>query len=84
MPTTSFNLDSHWEAFIKNEVASGRYSNASEVIRDGLRHLEVQKYEFGALRAAIIKGEESGSTPFNASDTLAKIKKKAGLNESNK
>ncbi|MBL4868982.1 MAG: type II toxin-antitoxin system ParD family antitoxin [Pseudomonadales bacterium] len=40
MPTTSFNFDSHSVTFIKNEVASGRYSNPSEVIRDGLRNLE--------------------------------------------
>lgn len=39
MPS-SFALGEHFEAFIKSMVASGRYNNASEVVRDGLRGLE--------------------------------------------
>ena len=39
MPS-SFALGEHFENFIKAMVASGRYNNASEVVRDGLRALE--------------------------------------------
>ena len=44
MPS-SFALGDHWEAFIKSMVASGRYNNASEVVRDGLRALEDQELQ---------------------------------------
>ena len=36
MATTSLSLGEHWEVFIKNEISSGRYGSASEVVRDAL------------------------------------------------
>ena len=44
MPS-SFALGEHFENFIKSMVASGRYNNASEVVRDGLRALEDRERE---------------------------------------
>jgi Arc/MetJ-type ribon-helix-helix transcriptional regulator len=43
MATTSLSLGEHWEAFIKGEMASGRYGSAREVVRDALRHLEERR-----------------------------------------
>lgn len=51
MATTSLSLGKHWEGFIKNEVASGRYASASEVIRDALRGMEERKSQREALDA---------------------------------
>ena len=36
----SFALGDRFEAFIDNQVKTGRYNNASEVVREGLRLLE--------------------------------------------
>ncbi|MFK5950098.1 MAG: type II toxin-antitoxin system ParD family antitoxin [Methylococcales bacterium] len=57
MATTSLSLGQHWESFIKNEVSSGRYSSASEVVRDALRNLEEHKSKLDALRAHLQEGE---------------------------
>ena len=56
MATTSLSLGEHWEVFIRNEVASGRYGSASEVVRDALRTLEERKCKLDALRAHLGEG----------------------------
>jgi len=61
MATTSLSLGEHWEMFIKNEVASGRYGSASEVVRDALRALEERKSKLEALRAHLVQGARQAS-----------------------
>ncbi|MCE5311290.1 MAG: type II toxin-antitoxin system ParD family antitoxin [Acidobacteriales bacterium] len=60
MPTRNINLTSHFDRFIEAEVRSGRYGNASEVVRDGLRLMERRKQEEQAklkwLRGAVNEG----------------------------
>jgi antitoxin ParD1/3/4 len=60
MPTRNVVLTAHHEALIERLVASGRYQNASEVLRAGLRVLEREDSEhearLAALRAAIKVG----------------------------
>lgn len=57
MATTSLSLGEHWEVFIKNEIATGRYGSASEVVRDALRHMEEHNARLAALRAHLAEGE---------------------------
>ena len=56
MATTSLSLGGHWEEFIKREIKSGRYSTASEVVRDALRELEDRGKRLEALRAHLAEG----------------------------
>lgn len=63
MPT-SVVLGEYFETFIKQQLASGRYNNASEVVRAGLRLLQqleqVNEARLGELRKAIDEGFDSG------------------------
>lgn len=63
MPT-SVALGSHFERFIRDQVQSGRFNNASEVVREGLRLLEEREERrqlaLEALRAEIAAGRASG------------------------
>ncbi|MDR5886513.1 MULTISPECIES: type II toxin-antitoxin system ParD family antitoxin [Halomonadaceae] len=58
MATTSLSLGEHWEVFIRNEVSSGRYGSASEVVRDALRAMEERKSKMEALRTHLAQGAE--------------------------
>ena len=58
MATTSLSLGEHWEVFIKNQISSGRYGSASEVVRDALRSMEEQKSKLEALRAHLAQGAQ--------------------------
>jgi antitoxin ParD1/3/4 len=50
----SINLGDHFEKFVQERVARGRYQNASEVVRAGLRLLE--EHEMGIEeRARVLK-----------------------------
>lgn len=60
MKTTSVALGSYFEDFIKTKILQGRYNNASEVIRAGLRLLEENEERIIALKSAINEGMESG------------------------
>ncbi len=57
---TSISIGEHFESFIQNEISTGRYSSASEVVRTALRLLEVEEKKIKALRLALEEGERSG------------------------
>lgn len=84
MASTSLTLGEHWEAFIKNEVASGRYASASEVVREALRTLEERKSNQEALREALIEGLESGSAGRLDIEEIKRLgRERAGLIQQN-
>jgi antitoxin ParD1/3/4 len=61
---SSYSIGKHFEEFIDGLIESGRYSTASEVMRDGLRLIEEReegrRVKLEALRAEIQKGFDSG------------------------
>ena len=64
MPTRNVNLTEELDRFVLAKVESGRYENASEVVRAALRTLEREEQQYEAklagLRAAIDEGDASG------------------------
>ena len=73
---TSYSIGKHFEGLIGSLIESGRYSTASEVMRDGLRMIEEReerrKAKLDALRAEIQKGLDSG--PAEETDIADMIK----------
>ena len=53
------NLGKHFDAMIRAKVASGRYANASEVVREALRRMEVYDEKLERLRAKIAEADAS-------------------------
>lgn len=66
------SLTPHLEEFVKQKVESGRYTSASEVVREALRLLEERDRQLDALRREIQKGLDSGpAVPMDFDDIKA-------------
>jgi antitoxin ParD1/3/4 len=74
---TSVSLGNYFESFVDSSVSEGRFKNASEVIRAGLRLLEEEENKVIALKNAINEGIESEiAVNFNAKEHLELLKSK--------
>lgn len=72
---TSVSLGDYFENFVDSRVLEGRFKNASEVIRAGLRLLEEEENRVLALKKAIHEGIESGiAKDFDAKKHLTQLK----------
>ena len=60
MKNTSITLGEHFDRYIAEQLASGRYRTASELIRESLRLHEAREIRIAALRAAVDEGLASG------------------------
>jgi antitoxin ParD1/3/4 len=69
MPTRNVSLTDELDRFALAKVESGRYENASEVVRAALRTSEREEQEYdaklAALRKAIDEGDASGVAEGN-------------------
>jgi len=78
MATTSIDLGEHFTGFLSQLKESGRYRNASEAVRAGLRLLEQEEAENRAkikwLRAELIAGEKSGESDRTLDEIFAEVK----------
>lgn len=73
---TSITLGNHFENFIGQRVAAGRYGSASEVIRAGLRLLEEHETQVETLQAALAHGEQSGRSTLSVDEIFMKAQKR--------
>jgi antitoxin ParD1/3/4 len=75
MRNTSVSLGTYFEKFVENKISQGRYKNASEVIRSGLRLLEEEENRIATLKSALQEGLDSGiATEFNPTTHLQSLK----------
>ena len=75
---TSISLGDHFNDFVEEQVAAGRFASASEVVRAGLRLLEDHETRLAEVRAALIEGEGSGPAElFDAEEFLKEMHAKA-------
>jgi antitoxin ParD1/3/4 len=74
---TSISIGDYFDNFIQNRISAGRFKNASEVVRAGLRLLEEEENKIIALRASLQEGIDSGiAVDFNPESHLEKLKLK--------
>jgi antitoxin ParD1/3/4 len=82
----NINLTSHFESFIEEQLISGRYANASEVVREALRLLEEKQQLYEAklrdLRTALDEGDNSPVVPLDREKILARLESRWTKNQS--
>ena len=72
---TSVTLGEHFDQFINQQLNTGRYGSASEVIRAGLRVLEDQETKILNLRNMLIEGENSGVSDYSYDSLITELDK---------
>ena len=78
------SLSPIFEDYIKQQLDSGMYNNASEIIREALRlkmqQDEVYQVKLKALRSAVVAGLESGqAAEFDIASIITEAKGRAGI-----
>src|SRR5438132_10885017 len=77
MPTRNINLTGHLDRFVERQVSSGRYSNASEIVRVALRLLEQEEDERQAKLKALRRAAKEGFDEIDQGQGMVLNGKKA-------
>ncbi len=81
MKNTSISLGDYFDEFVQTQVTTGRYKNVSEVIRAGLRLLEIEESKVIALKLAIQEGLDSPLVEdFDFEENLKRLKAEKAKN----
>ena len=71
----SYTVGDHFDQFIRQQVETGRYNNASEVVREGLRLVEEREIKLKALKEHLDSATERGGSR-NSGEVRASIESK--------
>ncbi|GAB3025406.1 type II toxin-antitoxin system ParD family antitoxin [Bowmanella dokdonensis] len=74
MATLNISIPDEMRSWIDRQVESGRFANASDYIRDLIRH---NQGEAEAIRLALVEGELSGESNLSVTDIISQQKRKA-------
>ena len=74
---TSIYLGAHFDEFIAQQLQSGRYGSATEVVRTGLRMLEEAETRRQNLRQLLVEGEQSGFVDYDYNALMEELDKES-------
>jgi len=67
---SELSFDQHYSDFIENQIESGKFDSAADVLCAGLRLLEHSGSKLDNLRALLKEGEQSGVSDYSYSTFL--------------
>ena len=79
MATMNVSLPDAMKDWVEGRAGTGRYSNASDYVRDLIRRDQERVDKLSALQQLIQEGEESGASDLSAADIIAKARQRAGI-----
>jgi antitoxin ParD1/3/4 len=68
MATLNISITQDMRDWVNQQIACGRYANASDYVRDLIR---TNQSAADAIRVALIEGEQSGESPLSITDIIA-------------
>ncbi|MDO8410579.1 MAG: type II toxin-antitoxin system ParD family antitoxin [Phenylobacterium sp.] len=78
MATMNVSLPDAMKDWVEERAGTGRYSNASDYVRDLIRRDQERVDKLTALQRLIQEGEESGASDLSAADIIAQARARAG------
>ena len=81
MATMNVSLPDAMKDWVEGRAETGRYSNASDYVRDLIRRDQEREGKLVALQRLIEEGEESGTSPRTVEDIRASARRRAGVGE---
>jgi len=77
MVKKSISVTDQQDAWIKAQVETGHFGNESEVVRELIRERQIREQETSkeikAIRAALIKGEQSGISDLTPDEIMQAV-----------
>lgn len=80
MATMNISLPDQMKAWIEEQVATGRYANASDFVRDLVREDQDRVAGLAELRAMVEEADASGLSDRTVADIVRDVKRELGLN----
>ena len=74
MATMNISLPDQMKEWVEEQVATGRYANASDLMRDLIRDRQEQAIADGELDAQILEGMRSGFSERSPEDIRQAVK----------
>ena len=81
MATMNVSLPDAMKEWVEGQAATGRYSNASDYVRDLIRRDQERAEKIAALQRLIDEAEESGASANSMSDVLTLARRNAGVGQ---
>lgn len=79
MATMNVSLPDAMKDWVESRAETGRYSNASDYVRDLIRRDQERAEKITAMQRLIDEAEESGASDSAMGDVLAAARRRAGV-----
>lgn len=79
MATMNVSLPDAMKDWVEGQTQTGRYSNASDYVRDLIRRDQERTDKIAAMQRLIDEAEESGVSPLSMAEVRAEARKQAGV-----
>lgn len=79
MATMNVSLPDAMKDWVEGQAATGRYSNASDYVRDLIRRDQERREKIAAMQKMVDESLASGTSPRSMDDIVVEARRRAGV-----